>query len=82
MDPLLTSALFGGLGGLTQFALNGLKHRKKGLTLELAPIQIAVALGIGAIIGKTFNATPFLSFAAAYVVIDLISWMFAVGRSK
>jgi len=47
-----------------------------------ARLQIAASLGIGAIVGKTILATPFLSFAAAYVVIDLISWMMAVAGSR
>lgn len=78
MDPLILSALLGGVGGLTRGVvglLKALSLRRK-ILWGYYLITVLVAVIIGIFVGIIFNFDPRLSLLAGYAGTDILEGIY------
>ncbi len=78
MDPLLSAAILGGIGGLTRGVvglLKALSLRRK-ILWGYYIITVAIAVIIGVFIGIVFNFDPRLSLLSGYAGTDILEGIY------
>ncbi len=78
MEPILTAALLGGIGGLTRGVvglLKALSLRRK-ILWGYYLITVLIAIIIGIFVGIIFNFDPRLSLLAGYAGTDILEGIY------
>jgi len=78
MEPTLTAALLGGLGGLTRGLVGLLKalSLKRSILWNYYAITVLIAVIIGIFVGVIFNFDPRLSLLAGYAGTDILEGIY------
>jgi len=86
MEPVLTFAIFGALGGLTRVLVSYLKNNNynKGESIDkkMLSLYTLILLVIGAFTGIVLSYSKPLSFLAGYAGIDLIDGFYKSFMKK
>ena len=85
MDPIVTAAVLGGIGGLTRGVVGLLKalSLRRRILWNYYMITVVVAVIIGVFVGIIFDCDPRLSLLAGYAGTDILEGIyksFAVSK--
>ena len=85
MDPIVTAAVLGGIGGLTRGVVGLLKalSLRRRILWNYYMITVVVAVIIGVFVGIIFDFDPRLSLLAGYAGTDILEGIyksFAVSK--